>query len=379
MQSHKWNEMIASFPDPHILQTWQWGQVKANFGWEPDNKIWGSETNPDAVALVLKRVLPFNGVSIPFSIFYVPKGPLIRDWDDLDLVRQVFDDLKAAAQGKGAIFVKIDPDVPFGRGVPGEENQSDSPIGTRISHELMNMGWIYSDEQIQYRNTVLLDLALPEDEILANMKQKTRYNIRLADRKGVVVRAGSKADFELLYKMYAETSLRDEFAIRDADYYYCLWGLFMTGKQTPNDEFAQPSCEPLIAEVEGQPVAAIVVFYFAGKAYYLHGMSLPLYRNLMPNYLLQWEAITRAKANGCLVYDLWGAPEVFDENDPMWGVYRFKDGFGGVVLRTIGAYDLPLRPFYYSLYTKILPRIFEWTRNKGITNIKRFRFGNGGG
>jgi lipid II:glycine glycyltransferase (peptidoglycan interpeptide bridge formation enzyme) len=204
---------------------------------------------------------------------------------------------------------------------------------------------------------VLIDLTVPEDELLARMKQKTRYNIRLAARKGVVVRVGTQDDLPMLYQMYAETSLRDGFAIRAEDYYRRLWEIFMT-----QDE---PTCRPLIAEVEGEVVAAVMLFWFAGRAYYLHGMSRAIQRNKMPNFLLQWEAIKAAKNAGCGVYDLWGAPEIFAEDDSMWGVFRFKQGLGGEVLRTLGAYDLPIRSTLYQIYTKVLPNVLDVMRWRG--------------
>ena len=137
----------------------------------------------------------------------------------------------------------------------------------------------------------MIDLSPSEDEMLARMKQKTRYNVRLAGKKGVTVRTGTLEDLPMLYKMYAETSVRDGFVIRDEGYYQTVWQTFMQSES--------PKCEPLIAEVEGEPVAAIFVFYFAGRAYYIYGMSREAHREKMPNYLLQWEAMQRAKAAGC--------------------------------------------------------------------------------
>ncbi len=132
----------------------------------------------------------------------------------------------------------------------------------------------------------------------------------------------------------------------------------------------EPTCLPLIADVDGGPVAGLMLFHFAGRAYYLHGMSRAVHRDKMPTYLLQWEAMKYAKLVGCTVYDLWGAPEVFDESDSMWGVYRFKRGLGGEVLRTIGAYDLPIRPLYYQMYTEALPRILDLMRRRGKTHTQ---------
>ncbi len=133
----------------------------------------------------------------------------------------------------------------------------------------------------------------------------------------------------------------------------------------PGENTDQPSAEPLIAEVNGDPVAAIFVFYFAGRAYYIYGMSIEAHREKMPNYLLQWEAMRRAKARGCSVYDLWGAPDEFNESDSMWGVFRFKEGLGGKVVRTLGAWDYPASRIWYRTYTQLIPRVLDVMRARG--------------
>jgi lipid II:glycine glycyltransferase (peptidoglycan interpeptide bridge formation enzyme) len=210
---------------------------------------------------------------------------------------------------------------------------------------------------------------------MARMKQKTRYNIRLAERKGVTIRVGTPDDWGLLYHMYAETSVRDSFVIRDERYYRTVWQTFQqpsTGNLSENSRQAQtPVCEPLIAEVDGEAVAAVVIFRFAGRAWYLYGMSRETHREKMPNYLLQWEAMRRAKSAGCTVYDLWGAPDEFNESDSMWGVFRFKEGLGGQVVRGLGAWDYPARPLAYRLYTQVLPRLLDVMRRRGRLQTKR--------
>jgi lipid II:glycine glycyltransferase (peptidoglycan interpeptide bridge formation enzyme) len=127
----------------------------------------------------------------------------------------------------------------------------------------------------------------------------------------------------------------------------------------------------LIAEVDHEPVADIFVFMFAGRAYYVYGMSREAHREKMPTYLLQWEAMKRAKAAGCTVYDLWGAPEVFDESDSMWGVYRFKEGMGGQVVRTLGAWDYAPNPLWYKLYAEVMPRLLDVMRSRGREKTKQ--------
>ena len=318
--------------------------------------------HPSAAALVLKRQILRNGFAARLSILYSPKGPLL-DWSNVSLRNRVLDDLQSFAKKKGAIFLKIDPDLVLGTGIPSGENDIPVPMGEVVVSELKRRGWGYSSDQIQFKNTVMVDLNATDEELLARMKQKTRYNIRLAEKKGVVVRVGAQKDLGLLYKMYAETSVRDGFVIRDEGYYQTVWNLFMTSRS--------PSCEPLLAEVDGEPVAAIFVFYFAGHAYYVYGMSRNAHREKMPTYLLQWEALKRARARDCHVYDLWGAPDVFDESDSMWGVYRFKEGLGGQVVRTLGAWDFAPNPLWYKLYSEIIPRLLDVMRSRGKAKTKQ--------
>jgi lipid II:glycine glycyltransferase (peptidoglycan interpeptide bridge formation enzyme) len=173
----------------------------------------------------------------------------------------------------------------------------------------------------------------------------------------------------MLYRMYAETSVRDGFVIRDEAYYRTVWTTFMENQ--PVSSLQSPFAEPLIAEVDHEPVSAIFVFYFAGRAYYVYGMSSELHREKMPSYLLQWEAMKRAKARGCSVYDLWGAPEVFDESDSLWGVYRFKEGLGGRVVRTLGAWDFAPSPLWYKLYSEVIPRLLDVMRSRGKVRTRQ--------
>lgn len=347
-----WNEIIARLPGAHLLQSWEWGEVKSGFGWQPSHHVWyGANDQVVAAALLLERTIPVQGLAARLRVLYVPKGPLL-DWKDSPLRQRVLKDLGQLARKRSAIFLKIDPDVVLGRGIPGTPNELENLVGASVLEEMKAGGWKFSEEQVQFRNTVLMDLSQSEEQVLAGMKPKTRYNIRLAQRKGVVVRQGDGSDFSRLYRMYAETSTRDGFVIREEGYYQALWKVF----------FESGFLDPLVAELSGVPIAGAMIFYFSGKAYFLNGMSRQEHRDKMPSYLLQWEAIKRAKARGCLVYDMWGAPDAFDESDSMWGVYRFKEGFGGVVIRTIGAWDLPIKPLWYRMYAQVLPRILDVLR-----------------
>jgi peptidoglycan pentaglycine glycine transferase (the first glycine) len=364
-----WNELIASLSIAHLLQTWEWSQVKAKYGWQAMPFVWeDTKGKPVAAAMVLKRSVPIRGFAKKMCVLYIPKGPLL-DWNEAPLRASVLNDLQAFAKHEGAIFIKIDPDVILGTGVPGAEDAIDHGDGQAVRCELNERSWKDSQDQIQFRNTMLIDLTHSEDELLKRMKQKTRYNIRLAQKKGVSVRAGTADDLSLLYKMYARTSVRDGFLIREEGYYQTVWRSFMG--IAPTAHSLQPFTEALIAEVNGEPVGAISLFYFNGQAIYLFGMSGETHREKMPNYLLQWEAIRRAKLLGCRIYNLWGAPDAFNEQDGLWGVFRFKDGLGGSVSRTLGAWDFTPNPLLYKMYTKTLPRVMAFMRDRGKTRTRQ--------
>jgi peptidoglycan pentaglycine glycine transferase (the first glycine) len=391
VEATTWNALISSLPNPHFLQTHEWGQVKAKYGWSPMYAVWTvdgrfsllkdtDEWSPgtlsySAASLILKRVIPLGSMSARLSILYAPKGPLL-DWADEKLRNRVLTDLQVLAKKEGAIFLKADPNVVLGTGVLGSGEDVSNQEGHAVQAALLGRGWRYSSDQIQFRNTVLIDLDRSEQELLARMKQKTRYNVRLAEKKGVSLRIGTQADLDMLYKMYAETSVRDGFVIRDQNYYRTVWQTFMQKSQSPVSSLPitnhqSPLAEPLIAEVDHEPVAAIFVFYFAGRAYYVYGMSRDVHREKMPSYLLQWEAIKRGRRQGASVYDLWGAPEMFDETDSMWGVYRFKEGLGGRVVRTLGAWDFAPNPFWYKLYSEVIPRLLDIMRSRGKAKTKQ--------
>jgi len=352
MNKDAWDEIIAGLPGAHILHTSEWASIKQSYGWKPHYKTWKDERGEVcAAAIILERTISISGVK--FKILYIPRGPILKSWTDRLLFERVWTDLENFTRKERAIFIKADPEIVLGEGVQGREDFVEFEEGLSTLAAIKSRGWVFSTDQIQFKNTFWLDISGSEEELLASMKQKTRYNIRLAKRKGITVRKGDKADLLPLYRMYAETSVRDGFVIRPEQYYLDVWTLFMeNGMATP-----------LIAEFEGEAVAGLVLFHFARKSWYLHGMSRALHREKMPNYLLQWEAVLLAKQIGCSNYDLWGAPDVFDDSDSMWGVYRFKEGLGARVVRTTGAWDYTSRPFMYQLYTRVLPQILNITRN----------------
>lgn len=344
-----WNDTISSLPGASLLQTAQWAEVKARVGWKAFPKVWKKENGlVEAAALILKRPIQAGPFSIGKSFLYVPRGPLM-DWNDEGLRDRVLSDLEQFAREQKALFVKIDPDVPLSFGEPGSDAFRENSAGQKLLAYYQLHGWKHSPQQIQFANSVWINTEPDTDVLLGNMKQRTRYKVRLAEKKGVTVRRGGEQDFEPLADLYAVTSERDGFLIREKSYYLDVWNRF----------FKANMLTPLIAEFDGQMIAAVMIFTVGSTARYVYGMSGAEHREKMPNYLLQWEAIKLAKEKGCSVYDLWGAPDVFSEDDRMWGVYQFKRGLGGDVVITPGAWDLPVDPAGYQLFIHMLPKLIS--------------------
>ena len=346
-----WDAALLSLPSPHILQSWAWGEMKAQTGWRAKRLVWHDATPlaaaPVGAASLLIRRLDRR---LPVAVAYVPKGPIL-DWSNASLVDEVLGQIEAEARRAGALFIKIDPDV-----------RADVDPGQAVMTALRRRGWHLSADQIQYRNTVISDLTPDEDALLAAMKPKWRYNIRLAERRGVVVRDGTAADLPAFYAMYAETGQRDGFLVRPFDYYHAIWARFL----------ADGLGHVLLAEVEGAPVAGLFLFRYGPTAWYFYGASTAQSRDLMPNHALQWAAMRWAKAAGCTRYDWWGAPNVLDESDPMWGVFRFKQGFGGEFTPWIGAWDYPVSRAGYWAYTIAMPRVLDRMRRRHqVVSVQR--------
>jgi lipid II:glycine glycyltransferase (peptidoglycan interpeptide bridge formation enzyme) len=271
------------------------------------------------------------------TIAYVPKGPLVN-YEDATSVQALLDAIEPLARQRRAICLKIEPNV------------EDQPAW---SERLQSLGFRRSPQPIQPRRTILVDLGPEPEQILADMKQKTRYNVRLAARKKVMVRPGTEADLPAFYRLMETTAQRDGFGIHTEAYYATAYRLFV-----PLDR----ACL-LFAEYEGELLAGLAAFALetaqGGTACYMYGASSDQHRNLMPTYLLQWEAMLWAREKGCRTYDLWGVPDRDEEvleaefagrSDGLWGVYRFKRGFGGRLVRTTGAWDLVYAPLRYRLY-----------------------------
>jgi lipid II:glycine glycyltransferase (peptidoglycan interpeptide bridge formation enzyme) len=320
-----WKNFLSNFPNAHILQSAEWGDLKTNFGWEVTRIIQDSV----GVQILIKK-LPLG-----FSWAYIPRGPVGSDW------KRIWPIVDETCQKKKAAFLKIEPDV-------WED-------GSTLD-ELISAGFQLSSHNIQPPSTLIVDLGSSEDEILSRMKQKTRYNIRLSVRKGVSLQ--HSADVQGFYDLMKDTSERNEFGVHSLEYYQKAYDLFR-----PVDR-----CELITAEYKDIMLAAIFVFIYGNRAWYFYGGSSHLHRNLMASYAVQWEAIRWARAQGCVSYDLWGVPDAgletleskfANRKDGLWGVYRFKRGFGGELKRTVGALDRVYNPIVYRLYRIWMKKIYS--------------------
>jgi lipid II:glycine glycyltransferase (peptidoglycan interpeptide bridge formation enzyme) len=317
-----------------LLQTGFWGYHKNRFGWQAHGFACGG---PRFSLLVLCReILP------GFGLAYVPHGPAIAEPPlPAHFLARLGKDL---AQLLPPSTMLIRYDLPWTRSGDAPRQKQEFP-------------GLKKGPDVQPASTVVIDLAGDEQKLLAAMKAKTRYNIRLSDKKGVRVSEGGEEDLAAWYDLYRETARRDRISVHSFDYYRTLFQAASgswaagggAGRDAPGDG-AGPRLKLLLARAGDELLAGIIVAFHRATATYLYGASSNRGRNLMPNYALQWRALQLAREAGCLSYDLFGIPPRPDPGHPMHGLYRFKTGFGGRIVHRYGCYDLPLRPLAGGFY-----------------------------
>ncbi|AET70921.1 putative methicillin resistance protein [Desulfosporosinus orientis DSM 765] len=346
----RFNDFLAKHPKGHVLQSWEWGEIKSRTGWQPWRLIIEKDNEIVAGASILERKIPVVGI----PIFYASRGPVV-DWKDTELFDLVLAEIKKLAKKRGAIFLKIDPDV------PSSEKE--------LENYLLSRGFRSAEsgkgfEGVQPKYVFRLDISPDEATLLSNMQQKTRYNIRLAQKKGVQIRRGTRADLPDFYRVLKETTERDRFLVRAYSYFEDLYDSLVP----------QGLGELFIAEYEGQIISGTLAFVIGDKAWYIYGASSNSHRNVMPNYLIQWEMIRWAKSLGCTLYDFRGVPGHLTEDNPLYGLYRFKKGFNGDYTEFIGEWDLVYRPVTYFLWNHLEPIYSEVIKGL-ISKLRRMRRG----
>ncbi|HEY0757152.1 MAG TPA: peptidoglycan bridge formation glycyltransferase FemA/FemB family protein [Ktedonobacteraceae bacterium] len=339
-QQAEWDAFVAGQAEGHFLQSWGWGELKAGANWQPLRLVLRARQNQAIVAAA--QVLRRTALHLPprlGHLAYLPKGPVL-DWAattpaGMPLARLFLLKLRDYCRKQGALALQIEPAL-----------ATDAPSAQIALTLLQELGF-HQTQAVQPLRTIALDIQPTEEMLLAHMKEKWRYNVRLAARKGVEIRtAQSLEELRAWYALLDTTGERDEFGIHTPAYYRKVWDIFVTRAQA----------SLLLAYMENELLAGIFVTHLAHEAIYLYGASSNARRNLMPNYLLQWEAIRRAREAGASTYDFWGIPATDETTEALAGVYRFKSGWGGRAITFLGNYQYDYHPQALRLARRLLKR-----------------------
>ena len=331
----EWNRLVESSPGGgHLLQSYEWGELKHGLGWKPvrltlerDGELAGSG-----------QFLFYSTPGVPGGMLYCPKGPWLP-WDDDGAVRAFLDGMVEVAERYNAHTVKIEPEV--------REEQQD------VKEHLRAFGFEKFRWNVNHKATLTIDLSQSEEDLMKNMKKSTRYGVRRAGKEGVeVVEDNSRAALDRFWRMHGALVERKDFWSRPYSYYEALWqALEKAGR-----------AHLFFAEHEGDRPAAAMVFTFGHKGVYMLGVSTREKSKITPANLLQWEIMKWAKENGITHYDMWGVPPLdkLDEDHPLYGVYKFKAGFGSELVDFVGTLDLPVDRTRARLWNKVEPWYFRF-------------------
>ena len=318
----EYEAFVQSHPKGNFVQSYLWGKQKPMWQWDAiavrgeDGAIRGS-------LAVMTRKVPGVGR----TLMYGCRGP-VCDLDDRETFSQLLDGAKALAKKYKSYVIKIDPDVPSSNTAFSSMLQS---FGFRAKEGGKNF------EAIQPRYVFRLNVeGKTEEELLANFHQKWRYNIRLAERKGVTVRVCGKEMVPAFSDLMLTTGVRDGFVTRKPEYFAAML-----------DNLGEHARLYMAFDPNDTPIAGTLAIHYGDKVWYLYGASSNEHRNLMPNYLLQWRMMQWAVETNCRIYDFRGVSGDVSEDNPLYGLFRFKQGFGGDFTEFVGEMDLVLSPVIY--------------------------------
>lgn len=327
-QRQTWEELVTNHGG-QPFQSWAWGELKSAFGWQPFRL---ASADGNACAQILIR--PYRGLAVA----YVPRGPVLSG--DAAVDRAFVDAIVRLAKSHRAAFLRFELDV-----------LEDDPATDSLRTRLRNAGFKTSERTLQPRSSIRLDLTPTEDQLMAAFSKGHRADIRRAERDGVQIRVGTpQADVDILHQMLVATNQRKSFGFHSAGYYRRLLTDF------GDDARLQ------IAELKGEAIGSSLIMAFGRHGIYLAAGSNAAGLEHRAAHLLQWHAIRWAKERGALTWDLWGIAdargrfelaaaskslseadlakvEAEAKRDPLDGVYRFKKGWGGSVVRTLPAFD----------------------------------------
>lgn len=311
----------------HVMQAWAWGEFRQKTGAEVLRLGRWEDTKMVEAAQITLHKIPHTS----FKVGYWPKGTIPSE----EMIKAV----QEHTSKQNVILVKLEPNILV----------SDGEVDLR---KLQKNFSLKSGRSMFTKFTFWLDLTPSETELLAGMKPKTRYNTRLAERKGVkIVEDNSPEAIKEYWRLTEETTKRQGFYAHSERYHRLMF---------------QTLHEAGIARIfkaihEDKTLTTWVIFKLNNTLYYPYGASTRDEKNVFPNNLMMWEMIKLGKREGCTKFDMWGSlGPVYDEHDPWAGFHRFKEGYGGKLVEFVGTYDLVINPFLYYVYTLGNDRLRWW-------------------
>lgn len=330
MSNLKQEEEIISFIEnnkrAHFLQSPEWAKVKTE--WENELVVVRGKNGEiqGTMSILLRKVPIFKRY-----IMYAPRG-FVCDEHDKETLKKLTEEAKKVAKKYKAFIFRLDPDISKD---DEEFKKIIEELGYKTKSNIKNINQVIQPKYV-FRLKVK---DRTEDELLASFHSKTRYNIRLATKKGVTIREGTRDDLKTFHEIMKTTGSRDEFFIRPLSYFEKIY-----------DSMGTKHIKLIIAEYEGKAISAVLPISYGNKVWYLYGGSSNEHRNLMPNYLLQWEMIKWAKQSGCDIYDFRGVSGFKSENDQQYGVYKFKKGFNGDFVEFIDEMYIIFNPMMNTIF-----------------------------
>lgn len=318
--ANEFEKFMTTHPNGNFLQASVWADVKKD--WTSRRIISrDDEGNVRAAMLLLIRKVPY----MPYNYLYAPRGP-VCDPDEKEGMKDLIDAVRVVAKETHGYIFKADPSFEH-------DDERFKESAKYCGLEILPAGKNFDGVQPNFVFRLNIE-GKTEEELFNNFHSKTRYNIRLASRKGVTVRLGDRSDLPKFHEIMKVTGERDHFGIRPLWYFEHMW-----------DVMHEENLRLYIAEIDGEMVSATIAIYYGDKVWYLYGASDNEHRNCMPNYLLQWEMIKWAVELKCRIYDFRGVSGDLSPENPLYGLYRFKKGFSGELIEFIGETQIVFKPF----------------------------------
>ncbi|MBV9615349.1 MAG: peptidoglycan bridge formation glycyltransferase FemA/FemB family protein [Ktedonobacteraceae bacterium] len=333
--AQQWNVFLTGQPRGHLLQSYEWGELNKYLG----GRIYrlGALQDGRLIGVMLIVVapvpLPASLPGIHFNWLYSVRGPTVER-PDSPALPALIEHAHKVAKKEHSVVLRVEPNI--------ADDDSNMDVWLATYHKL---GFHSNPTSVHGRRSWVLDITPSAEQLLANCKMTWRQNIRVAERKGVVVReANGKEDFDKYYELLTVTSERDAFFIHDKEYH----------KEILRHFASKGDAVLYLAEHEGEALAAKMLIRFGDWCWDMFGASSNNRRNLKATYLLQYRCFLWAKEQGCSYFDFRTIPEILEPGEEMWGVYEYKKGFGGFSRLNIPTQDYVYRSFIYNSWRKMV-------------------------